>query len=306
MRANLHLHSLRSDGTTSPSCVAQAAAAVGLEAAALTDHDTMGGVPEFLDAARSLGLAAWPGAEIDVVDTVSGYKGEILAYFPKGRYDATGKLLFRVCALRRLRTQTWMKKAPAVFSCADLSFDDLVRFKIEGLDGSVADASDSDASVADGYSLGKTDLFRYLKSKGALSPILEYKDFKKAYFDTGVLPTGKYRKPELAEVVDAVRSDGGICVLPHPGHEFEDSLAELRKKKQVLLSLLTRLWKLGVRGVELYHYRNKDSDGINRVMSKAARDLGFFVTYGSDCHGPGSGKYTIRDFHGDFSGWPED
>ena len=296
MRANLHLHSLRSDGTTSPACVAQAAAAVGLEAAALTDHDTMGGVPEFLNAARSLGLAAWPGAEIDVVDTVSGYKGEILAYFPKGRYDATGKLLFRVCALRRLRTQAWMKKAPAVFSRADLSFADLVRFKTGGLG----------ASDIDGYSLGKTDLFRYLKSKGALSPTLEYKDFKKAYFDTGVLPNGKYRKPELAEVVDTVRSDGGICVLPHPGHEFEDSLAELRKDKQVLLSLLARLRKLGVRGVELYHYRNKDSDDINRVMGEAARDLGFFVTYGSDCHGPGSVKYTIRDFHGDFAGWPED
>jgi 3',5'-nucleoside bisphosphate phosphatase len=292
MRANLHLHSLRSDGTTQPACVAEAAAAVGLEAAALTDHDTFGGVPEFLEIARGLGLEAWPGAEIDVVDSVSGYKGEILAYFPQGSYDATQKLLDRVARLRRARTRSWMKKAPEVFRREDLSFDDLVRFKTEMLSGTGV------------YSLGKTDLFRYLKSRGALSPTTEYREFKKAFFDSGLLPNGKYRKPELSEVVDTVQSDGGICVLPHPGHEYDDSLAVLKKNESAFISLLERFRKLGVRGVELYWYRNGDTNGINRIVGKVASDLGLFLTYGSDCHGPGSGKYTIRDFHGDFAGWP--
>jgi len=307
MRANLHLHSLRSDGTLRPSDVAASASAVGLEAAVLTDHDTVGGVPEFLEAAGALGLAAWPGVEIDVADKASGYKSEILAYFPGGSYGATGKLLARVSRLRWDRTRLWMQRAPSVFFRGDLSFEALVRFKTEGLGGDPEDRTPQDgAPQYGGYSLGKTDLFRYLKSRGALPGASEYREFKKAYFDTGLLPDGKYRKPDLSEVVETVRSDGGVCVVPHIGHEFNDSLTELKRNGAVLASLLGRFRTLGVRGVELYHYRNVDSDGINRVVEKEALDLGFFLTYGSDCHGPGSGKYTIRDFHGDFPGWPRD
>lgn len=295
MRANLHLHSRFSDGTLSPAAVADAAAAVGLAAAALTDHDTLGGVPEFLDRAAFHGLAAWPAAEIDVSDPETGYRSEILAYFPGGRFDGTRALLAEVSERRRERARLWMFRAPGVFFREDLSYEDLIRFKIDSLDGCGPEGE---------YSLSKTDLFGYLKDKGVLSPVAEYREFKKAYFDTGLLPSGSYRKTDLAEVVRTVRSDGGVCVLPHPGHEYGDSLRDLSRDRKGFRSLLRRMRDLGVGGVEIYHYGNADSKRINRIAAEEARDLGFFLTYGSDCHGPGSAKYTIRDFRGDFPGWP--
>ncbi len=297
MRANLHLHSLRSDGTLAPAAVAESAAAVGLEAAALTDHDTLGGVPEFLEKARSLGLTAWPGVEIDVADRETGYRSEILAYFPGGRLDSTRELLSDVAERRRERARLWMTRVPQVFFREDLRYQDLVRFKIEPLDGCGPEGE---------FSLSKTDLFEYLKNRRVLSSAAEYREFKRAYFDTDLLPSGSYRKTELAEVVRTVRSDGGICVLPHPGHEYGDSLAALSRERKRFRGLLRRMRELGVRGLEIYHYGNEDSAGINRIAEEEARSLGFFLTFGSDCHGPGSGKYTIRDFHGDFPGWPGD
>ena len=296
MRANLHLHSLRSDGTLRPAGVAEAAAAVGLEAAALTDHDTLGGVPEFLETAGSLGLAAWPGVEIDVADRESGYRSEILAYFPEGRYEATRALLTGVAGRRRERARSWMTRAPEVFFLPDLSYEDLVRFKTGDLGDDGRDGE---------YSLGKTDLFRYLKSRKALPAASEYREFKKAYFETDLLPSGSYRKTELEKAVRTVLADGGYCVVPHPGHEFGDSLAGMQRDEKRLRSLLLRMKSLGVRGLEVYHYGNADSEGLNRLAARAALSLGFFLTCGSDCHGPGSVKYTIRDFREDFAGWPE-
>ncbi|NLJ46472.1 MAG: PHP domain-containing protein [Treponema sp.] len=297
MRANLHLHSRRSDGTLEPAAVAEAAAAAGLQAAALTDHDTLGGVPEFLNKARELGLAAWPGVEIDVADKETAYRSEILAYFPRGRFERTRELLAGVLERRRERARLWMSRVPRVFCREDLTYEGLLRFKTGVPNGSARE---------DELSLSKTDLFEYLKSRGVLSPEAEYREFRKAYFDTELLPSGSYRKSDLAGVVRTVLSDGGICVLPHPGHEFGDSLAELTRERKRFRSLLLRMRDLGVRGLEIYHYKNRDSEGINRLAAREARGLGMFLTYGSDCHGPGSVKYTIRDFHGDFPGWPRD
>lgn len=296
MRANLHLHSRFSDGSLPPAAVADAAAAVGLEAAALTDHDTLGGVREFLDRAAFHGLAAWPGVEIDVADRKTGYRSEILAYFPGGLCEGTRALLAEVLERRRERARLWMTRAPRVFFREDLGYEDLLRFKTGLLDGGGPEGE---------VSLSKTDLFEYLKNRGVLGPAAEYREFRKAWFDTELLPSGSYRKSDLAEVVRTVRSDGGICVLPHPGHEFGDSVSELSRERKRFRSLLGRMRDLGVRGVEIYHYGNADSEEINRIVAEEARDLGFFLTFGSDCHGPGSAKYTIRDFRGDFPGWPE-
>lgn len=296
MRANLHLHSRFSDGSLPPAAVADAAAAVGLAAAALTDHDTLGGVPEFLRRAEALGLRAWPAVEIDVADRKTGYRSEILAYFPGGRCEGTRELLAEVLERRRERARLWMSRAPRVFFREDLSYEDLIRFKTDKLDGCGPEGD---------FSLSKTDLFEYLKNRGVLGPAAEYREFRKAWFDTELLPSGSYRKTDLAAAVRTVRSDGGFCVLPHPGHEFGDSLSELSRERKRFRSLLVRMRDLGVRGLEIYHYGNADSEVINRIAAEEARDLGFFLTFGSDCHGPGSVKYTIRDFHGDFPGWPD-
>src|SRR5690606_18212724 len=62
--SDLHLHSLRSDGTEPPAEVMSAAHRHGVRTAALTDHDTTSGWAEAADAAVSLGMTFLPGMEL--------------------------------------------------------------------------------------------------------------------------------------------------------------------------------------------------------------------------------------------------
>lgn len=76
---DLHLHSTASDGTLRPRTVVEEAAQAGLAAIALTDHDTLAGVPEALEAGRRLGVRVISGCEFSVA---AGW-GElhVLGYF---------------------------------------------------------------------------------------------------------------------------------------------------------------------------------------------------------------------------------
>ena len=72
MRVDLHMHSTASDGTQTPAQMAQECQKAGLTHAALTDHDCITGVQEFLDEAGKLGVQAIPGVEFSVK-----YPGEL-------------------------------------------------------------------------------------------------------------------------------------------------------------------------------------------------------------------------------------
>lgn len=63
---DLHTHSRYSDGTCTPAELVDAALELGLGAIALTDHNTVSGLPEFLEAARGKPLEAVPGVEFSV------------------------------------------------------------------------------------------------------------------------------------------------------------------------------------------------------------------------------------------------
>ena len=70
---DLHTHSTFSDGTLTPARIVAEAHAAGLRAVALTDHNTVAGLPEFLNAARGTDVQAIPGVEIS-----TGYCGKEL------------------------------------------------------------------------------------------------------------------------------------------------------------------------------------------------------------------------------------
>ena len=60
---DLHTHSIYSDGTFTPTGIVQLAKKQGLFAVALTDHNTAGGIPEFVRAGRENGIITVPGCE---------------------------------------------------------------------------------------------------------------------------------------------------------------------------------------------------------------------------------------------------
>ena len=63
---DLHTHSTFSDGTCSPSELVNKTVSCGLQAIALTDHDTVEGIPDFLEAAKDMAIEAIPGTELSV------------------------------------------------------------------------------------------------------------------------------------------------------------------------------------------------------------------------------------------------
>jgi len=311
MEANLHLHSRYSDGSLWPERIAEIASAKGLALAALSDHDTLGGVARFAEAAAPLGLATVPACEIDCIAPEIGYRSELLAYFPRGSYGATAALLDGILAARAARLRRFVERARLVFRRPDLSFDELEARKLDGAYGPAAGEAVPAAEALRreapaGISYNKVDFFSYLKAAGAVESSVGYREFCRAYFDSGLIPQERFRKPSVAEVVAAVRQDGGFAVLPHPGHEFDDDPDRLRRESSRLGDLLSWFRAAGVSGVELYWYGDAErSRAIDDAVAALAREVGLFVTYGSDCHGPGTEKNTLGLYSGDFQGFPE-
>ena len=61
---DLHCHSIFSDGTDDPETLARQAATLGLAALALTDHDTLAGLPRFLAVQPQVSTRLVPGLEL--------------------------------------------------------------------------------------------------------------------------------------------------------------------------------------------------------------------------------------------------
>jgi len=289
MKANLHLHSRISDGTEWPAEVAQRAYRAGLKWIALTDHDTLGGLGELQRAALHLDIHITPGVEIDCTATEIGYRSELLAYFPKGHFEGTKALLAEVTKGRLEYVRSSIRKAQRHFVKAQVSFEDLLRHKRQG----------RPELPVESFSFNKVDIFLYFKAHGIIAQDVTYRAFKKAYLETGLLSGTPYEKPSCAEVIQTVHADGGLVVLPHIGHEFDDSIETIKNKRKQWKSILDYFDSLGLDGVELYWYRNGDTEAINRLVATEAKKRNLRITYGSDCHGPGSGKETMELFWGE-------
>ena len=77
---DLHTHSVFSDGTCTPAELIDEAVALGLSAIALTDHNTVAGLPEFLAAAEGKKVRAIAGTEFST--DYNGIELHILGLFP--------------------------------------------------------------------------------------------------------------------------------------------------------------------------------------------------------------------------------
>jgi predicted metal-dependent phosphoesterase TrpH len=298
MRANLHMHSRFSDGTLWPEDVARSVARSGLEVAALTDHDTLAGSERFIHACRNLGVLPVTGCEIDVVEEPIGYKSELLGYFPgksARECPATSALLDRVLVQRKARIESFIAAARVYFSRPDLSLEDLAAGKF----GTSASAD------MPGLSWNRVDFFNYLKARRLVPQWESYREFGARLFGPGKIPKFKVAKPDLAEAVRSVHADGGFAVVPHIGHVWGDDPVLMAEKPVELRTLLRHFREAGVDGVEMYWYSNvKKTQAINAIVRAEAEPMGFFLTFGSDCHGPGSGNHTMGAFSGEFAGFP--
>lgn len=246
---DLHAHSTASDGSLPPEGLAAEAAASGLSAFALTDHDTVAGLPEAAKAAAGLGLRFVPGIEIEIAFEPGEFHllGLDIGLGDPGMLELSGRLAG--------------------------ARDDRNRGIVELLnaDGIEVDYAELE-EMAGGASIGRPHIADYLVKKKVVRS-------KQAAFDRYLAKGRPYylRKAcvELGEALEAVHAAGGLAFVAHPLSLFA-SWTRLRT--------LFAGWKeAGVDGIEAWHpiARVRDCERLAAM----ARESGFRVSAGSDYHG---------------------
>ncbi len=251
MRIDLHTHSTASDGTCSPAQLVAEAAAAGLSAIAITDHDTIAGWPQAQTAAQDLGVGLIGGMELSCI--YRGISVHLLSY--AHRPDSAE--LAREAEASRTSRVTRAKKIVAKLALSyEITWDQVL------------------AQVAPGATIGRPHIADALVAQGIIPD-------RSAGF-AGVLRSGgpydlpRY-SPELRMAIGLIRQAGGVPVLAHP-------LA--RARGPVLapedFEVLTAA---GVMGVEVQHRDHNSQD--RALLADLAKGLGIFTTGSSDFHGAG-------------------
>jgi predicted metal-dependent phosphoesterase TrpH len=258
VRIDLHTHSDRSDGTTSPAEVVRAARRSGLDVLALTDHDTAAGWAEAGRAAGEVGLVLVPGMEISCRH--AGRALHLLAYLPDPTYPPLQEVLATILAGRDQRVPTILAKLQG--EGIDLREDE-VREQSVGA-AAVGRPHVADALVARGVVRHRTEAFDRYLSPGRPAYVTRY-------------------APPVDEVLAVVRGAGGVAVVAHPWGRTDTSALQ----EDGLAALQAR----GLAGIEADHQDH--SPGQRAALKAIAADLGLLVTGSSDYHGAGKADHEL-------------
>lgn len=246
---DLHVHSNASDGTFSPSQVVELAKNAGLDAFALTDHDTTAGVPEALEKGRDLNIEVIPG--IEVSSSFDGTEIHILGLFVNSDDPVLAAMLEKMRISRDHRNEKMLENLAA----------DGISFTKEELCGDNPDTIITRAHIA-----------HALVAKGICSGMDQA--FKK-YLQYGgrYCPQKEHLSPE--EVVKTLISNGAFVALAHPfQYKFGDKKTE---------ELIAHMADLGMKGLEVYHSSNNKLESM-KLQEMAVRHH-LLPTGGSDFHG---------------------
>ncbi len=272
MRADLHLHTLCSDGAYPPAEIARRCKAGGVELFSITDHDNMSGLEEGAEAAKRLGLRFVRGIEVSAYlgatkVHVLGYgcrEGDAYARFLKAREEGA-----------RARARESVEKANAVLSL-DVTMEEVELFHPRK--ETPLHTMHVVSAFAERLSAEKGALYRELFVPGA-----------PAFSGIG--------RPLPEEAVRAVHEMGGFAVLAHPAQilvlpkEVSErfrllSHEERQEVKRAYAgernALMETLAVVGLDGIECFHSTHTLKE--TEEFLAFARAHGLFVTGGSDFH----------------------
>lgn len=249
--ADLHCHSVVSDGTLTPEALAARAHANGVELWALTDHDEIGGQQRAMVAAKSLGMHYLTGVEISVT-----FAGETVHIVGLG-FDANDKQL-----TEGLHNTRGGRDARA----KDMA-DQLAKVGIQGAyEGALN-------YVGNPELISRTHFARFLVESGVCKDTSEV--FRKYLIEgkPGYVP---HRWASLGDAVRWITQAGGVAVVAHPGRYKFSPTEEY--------ALFTEFKAHGGQGVEVV-------TGSHTVAEYAeyadlAKELSLVASRGSDFHSP--------------------
>jgi histidinol phosphatase-like PHP family hydrolase len=296
VKANLHMHSLYSDGHQWPCEMVVRGKMIGLDLIALTDHDTMEGVEEFLDCCKKFDIKGIAAVEIDCVDEKIDFDMELLAYFPDGNYEKMVSFLRERLIKREKIIIQLIENGRKLFKDETISFIDFKEFKM-GFSHEILENKL--------FSYIKYNLFQYFISKKALPKDITYKEFKTQYYKEDKLGNLEEKKPQLSDLAKMIKESGGFSVLPHPpwildGFDWSEKFIVQNLEK--FDEIFKYCHEIGIWGIEMNYYK-KETDAINKLLLEVAQKYDFGITYGSDCHGRGSEFCNLENYSGYFKGF---
>ncbi len=253
---DLHTHTVFSDGTDTPTALVEKAQAMGLSALALTDHNTIGGLREFLQAAQGKSLQAVPGIEFST--DYQGTELHILGlWVPPSYYETITELMQEQRRQKELSNRALVDRLRK--AGYELDYD-----KIQAL-------------TRDGY-VNRAHIAVELTNLGYMPTVQE------AFNRLLSVKNGYYVPPVMLgslEVLALIREMGAVSVLAHPFLNLEE--AGLRE-------FLREAVPAGLCGMEVL-YGMYDAATTER-SKQIADQFGLLHSGGSDYHG--SNKPHIR------------
>lgn len=247
---DLHLHTTASDGVRSPSEIVRYAKFRGLQAIAITDHDTIEGLEEGLAEGEKIGFELIPGIEISAEHSPGSM--HLLGYF----IDITHPLLNdRLGYLQRSRAERNPKMVEKLNRLGiDITYEEVLE-------------------ASGGGQVGRPHFAQVLMGKKYV------KSFKEAfdrYLKKGAPAYVDKLRFAPGEALHFINEAGGVAVLGHPNTLGLNGYSELE-------GLILQLLKEGLKGIEVYYPEHSPAE-IAQYKGLAGK-YGLVITGGTDYHG---------------------
>lgn len=248
MIVDLHTHSSASDGQYTPSQLVHLAKERGIEALALTDHDTLDGLDEAVNAGETIGMRVLRGVELGAKEYRSLH---ILGY----GFSPAAQGLWELCA--------WMKQGrdERKYRIIDFLCEKGLKITLEEVE-----------EIAGGDIIARPHFAQAMVRRGYVATTREAFD---RYLDTAEYQRIERQKPDARTCVETIKAAGGKVSLAHP--------YQLRLDHATLEDLIQELAGYGLDAIECYYPRHTPEQ--RAFYLHLAEKYALHVTGGSDFHG---------------------
>lgn len=261
MKADLHMHSVYSDASDSIEELCQLAVKRNLTHISIVDHDTTLHISSSLEIAKKYNLHCISGIEVSAYDFKRNRPVHIFGY----GIQEKSKHILRLCnPLQERRHAHSLWQAQKILEAGyHFSLEEALGYaKKSGI-------------------LYKQHIMRALTKEHHDS--VEYQQLYKELFDKGGIVSEDIQYIDVFKAVEAIKADGGLVVVAHPGQlDSYDLIEELIQHG------------LGLDGIDLIHPDHNEQDHI-RVRALAEK-YSLFMTGGSDYHGIYSHDMDLEEY----------